>query len=220
MSLFSLAAALFLFILGLLLLLWGYLKLCQAKYDRVLETGQPMKKPMLPPYIVANGMKVLLAAALLFMLLPVLGASTSRRELEEEVCRRAERDGMSVALALTEDTAAALYYAADGSDHSFALYENRGAWREDYRFIHGGSATSIDENLRAFRMEKTGELALFSMNRIGIARITCHSGEEYLLDPEAPFVLILPGGGADFYDAVGDRIDPAQNSWYEITVKD
>ena len=56
-----------------------------------------------------------------------------------------------------------------------------------------------------------------SMNRLGIAKIACHDGNTYQLDPESPFVLIIPSGGADIYDKNGDL---EQNWWYEITTND
>lgn len=204
-----------------LLAAYAYLKLYQAKIDKAIETGKQISKPMISSYQVANVMKVIIVIA---VILPVLSylreGRTGAQEIETAVHQRAVEDGMKVELVIAEKMAAALYYTDDRSDCSFALYENRGKYLDDYCFIHGGSSASIEKSVRVFRIEKSGELVLFSMNRLGIAKIACHDGNTYQLDPESPFALIIPSGGADVYDKNGDLIDLKQNRWYEITTKD
>ena len=221
MDLGVLARAVSIGIIMLVCVLQGYLKLYEQKINQAVEQGRPMKKPMVPPFKVANALKVVLALAVFLPLISDAAASINRdRNLERSVEQQAAEKQMSVAFAATKDNAAALYYKEDGSDHTFALYETRGTIFKEYVFLHGGSATSIDEGVRAFRMEKSGELVLFSMNRLRIAKIVCHDGEAYHLDPDSPFVLILPSGGADIYDKNGALIDLEQNEWYVVTTKE
>ena len=219
MSLVHLLLCVSLGVLALLLAVYGYLKVYQRKLDQAVKTGKPLKKPMIPPYKIANAVKILILLAVALPILSCLRAPcTSVRNLEKEVQQRAAEDGMQGELVMTEGTAAALYYAED--DSRFALYENRGTVLDDYCFIHGGSSAAMEKGLRAFRMEDTGELVLFSMNMPRISKIVSHDGTTYHLDPESPFVLILPSGGADLYDAEGNLLDLGNLSWYEITVKE
>lgn len=222
MSLISLLWMISAVILTAIVIVYGYLKLYQVKVDQAMEDGKPMKNPMTPPYKVANAAKTILVIAVLMPVVPYFAANrpTSAKALEQSVQQRAADDNRNVVLVQTESTAAALYYTEDQSDHSFALYENRGRFMDDYCFIHGGSSTSIEESVRAFRMEDTGELVLFSMNRLHIARIDCYDGSTYHLDPDSPFVLVLPGSGADLYDVEENLVDLEKNQWFEITVKD
>lgn len=220
MDLGGLVRAVSLGIILLVCILQGYLKLYEKKINQAVEQGRPLKRPMVPPYQVANALKVLLYLAVLLPLISDAAASINRdRNLERSVEQQAAEKQMSVAFVASEDSAAALYYEEDGSDHTFALYECRGTIFKEYVFLHGGSATSIDRSVRAFRMEESGELVLFSMNKLRIAEIVCHHGEAYHLDPDSPFVLILPSGGADIYDENGDLIDLKQNEWYVVTTK-
>lgn len=222
MSLVSLLLIIPAVLLTALMIVYGYLKVYQAKIDQSLEAGRPMKKPMIPPYRIANAVKILLVIALAVPAVLYLSGNrpTSAKALEQSVQQRAAEEKRDVLLVQTKTTAAALYYSEDQSGHSFALYENRGKLMDDYCFIHGGSSASIEESVRVFRMENTGELVLFSMNRLGIARIDCHDGTTYHLDPASPFVLILSDDGADFYDAGGNAVDLRQNQWFEITTKE
>ena len=222
MSLISLLLIIPAVLLTALMIVYGYLKVYQAKIDQSLEAGRPMKKPMIPPYRIANAVKILLVIALAVPAVLYLSGNrpTSAKALEQSVQQRAAEEKRDVLLVQTKTTAAALYYSEDQSGHSFALYENRGKLMDDYCFIHGGSSASIEESVRVFRMENTGELVLFSMNMPRISKIVSHDGTTYHLDPESPFVLILPSGGADLYDAEGNLLDLGNLSWYEITVKE
>lgn len=207
-------------IILLVLIVEGYLKFYEKKINQAVEQGRPMKRPMVPPFKVANAMRVLLVVAALLPFISDLENSRNNvRDLERRIEQQAAEKQMSVAFVASKHNAAALYYTEDGSDHTFALYENKGIFFNEFVFIHGGNATAIDESIRVFRMEESGELVLFSMNKLQIATIACHNGETYHLDPDSPFVLIMPDGGADLYDENGDLIDLKQNEWYEVTTK-
>ena len=221
MSLESLFRIISLGILLMLLVIKGCLRFYEKKINQAAERGRPTKSPMILPPKVAKVMNTLVYIAILLPLIPDAVSSINRvRDLERSVEQKAAEKQMSVAFVSSDDAAAALYYEEDGSDHTFALYENRGTFFKEYVFIHGGSATSIDQGVRAFRMETSGELVLFSMNKLRIAEIVCHNGDAFHLDPDSPFAIILPDGGADLYDEDGEFIDLKQNEWYVVTTKD
>ena len=82
-------------------------------------------------------------------------------------------------------------------------------------FRYGGKSTSIKESLRAFVYGD--EVALISMNALQVAQVRSASGERFYVEPGEPFVLVIPGGGFEFYDAQGNPIPLTQNRWYEVT---
>ncbi|MBQ8851390.1 MAG: hypothetical protein IJZ66_02985, partial [Oscillibacter sp.] len=105
-------------IIMLVCVLQGYLKLYEQKINQAVEQGRPMKKPMVPPFKVANALKVVLTLAVFLPLISDAAASINRdRNLERSVEQQAADKQMSVAFVASEDSAAALYYEEDGSDH-------------------------------------------------------------------------------------------------------
>lgn len=219
MSMISLLFYIFAAICLLFLAVFGYLQLYKRNINKALDPAKHKPKHMTPPYKVA-----IIAAILLIISVAALGlfflsdSITDARAVEQDARNQAEKKGMNVAVAVSDHTAAVLYYSDDRNDHSFAFYENKGRMIANYVFSHGGSSTSIERSVHVFRCQ--GELALFSLNELHIAKIVCHDGEIHLIDPEHPFVLIIPSGGADIYDKEGNLVDLGANSWYEITEKD
>lgn len=203
-------------LLLLALLLFAYMQLYRRSINKVL-TGRKHRRPMVPPHQLLLILIAIFLASLLALFLmgtPIYSA----RDVEDYARNHAEEEGLSVRVAVTDELAAVLYYTEDGSDHSFGIYENKGQWRANYVFSHGGSSTSIQRSVHMFRYEDG--LIIFSMNELGIAKIVCHDGERYDFSPDDPFVLILPSGSMDFYDAQGNAIDVGQDGWYQITAKD
>lgn len=198
-----------------------YLSVYQRKINRVLATGERMRRPMAAPGKVLLVLLILLAvvlAVLSFVLAPSGAPVQSAKDIEQYALKRAREDGMEVEMAATDGLMAVLYYNEDRSDHKFEIYENRGTVITDYSFDHGGSSVSIERGMRMFRYEN-GEMVLFSMNGPAIAKIVCRDGTAYVIDPESPFVLIVPSGGVDFYDEDGVQMDVGQDWWYEVTEK-
>lgn len=198
--------------LALLLLGAGYFLLYRRYLNKALSRRGEQHLRLPAPYRVAA---VLLAAlalgAVLALALQPRPALTTPASLAEYT-REALEDGWSVEVDASGTLAAVLAYSGDRSGHTFALYENTGG---SYIFRYGGSSTSIARGLRAFSHQ--GALALFSLNELHIANIECHSGERYAVDPNAPFVLVIPDGGFEVYDAGGRKIDLADTNWYEET---
>ena len=123
--------------------------------------------------------------------------------------------GWEMESAMNESAAAVLCFDAERGEHSFYVYENVGGKAADYVFRYGGSSTSIERGVRACSFGDT--TALISMNTLHIAAIESHGGGRYELDPNGPFVLLIPGGGFDAYDSTGEPIDLEQEQWYETT---
>ena len=220
MSIVSLLLTIFTILFLLLFIILGYLQIYKRNINKVLDAKQDACKRMIPPYKVVAAMTVLLIVAVATFSAIYISSDpvTSPQELERSAQQLAAETGMDMEFAISDDLAAVLLFNEDKSDHSFKLYENKGRLTANYVFSHGGSSTSIEESVRVFRY--SGELALFSLNELQIARIVCHDGETHLVDPDRPFVLIIPSGGADFYNKAGDLIDLDQGGWYEITVKE
>lgn len=123
--------------------------------------------------------------------------------------------GWEMESAMDERAAAVLCFDAGDGGHSFYVYENVGGNAADYVFRYGGSSTSIERGLRAFSFG--GSTVLISMNALHIAAIESHGGGRYELDPDGPFVLVIPGGGFDAYDSAGALLDLGQAQWFETT---
>lgn len=197
----------------------GYLFVYKKHINKVLIEPEKKHIKLVPPY------KVLLV---LVILLAVVGTSfavtiisnmehlSTVNDIENNV-RSFQKisDDWNVEIAMNDRIAAVIAYDNQESEHTFSIYENKGNANANYVFRYGGKSTSIERGIRVFKFE--GTTALISMNTLRIAAIECHDGDRYELDPNTPFVLVIPSGGFDVYDENGKLIDITQAGWYELT---
>lgn len=204
-------------LLLLILVAAGYFLLYTSHINRALTAKGRGHLHMLPPYrvVMALGVIAVICAATLGASgLSGLSRIATAHDVEEDLreSRTVEED-WNVEIAMSDGFAAAIAYDDERSDHSFAIYRNAGDVFTAYTFRYGGHTTSVERGVSVYRFDDT--LILLSMNAPHIERIVCHDGDTWEIDPGRPFVLILPSGGFDAYDSAGERIDLAQDWWYE-----
>ena len=197
----------------------GYLLIYKKHINKVLIEPDKKHIKLVPPY------KVLLVLIIVFAivvtsfavtLIPNTEHLSTVNDIEEDV-RSFQKisDDWNIEIAMNERIAAVIAYDNQESEHTFSIYENKGSTKTNYVFRYGGKSTSIERGIRVFRFE--GTTALISMNALRIAAIECHDGNRYEVDPNTPFVLVIPSGGFDVYDENGKLIDTTQVDWYEQT---
>lgn len=197
----------------------GYLLIYKKHINKVLIEPDKKHIKLVPPY------KVLLVLIIVFAivvtsfavtLIPNTEHLSTVNDIEEDV-RSFQKisDDWNIEIAMNERIAAVIAYDNQESEHTFSIYENKGSTKTNYVFRYGGKSTSIERGIRVFRFE--GTTTLISMNILHIAAIECHDGERYEVDPNTPFVLVIPSGGFDVYDENGNLIDITQAGWYELT---
>ena len=197
----------------------GYLLIYKKHINKVLIEPDKKHIKLVPPY------KVLLVLIIVFAIVGTSFAVTiipntehlsTVNDIEEDV-RSFQKisDDWNIEIAMNDRIAAVIAYDNQESEHTFSIYENKGNTKTNYVFRYGGKSTSIERGIRVFRFE--GTTALISMNILHIAAIECHYGERYEVDPNTPFVLVIPSGGFDVYDENGNLIDITQAGWYELT---
>ena len=197
----------------------GYLLIYKKHINKVLIEPDKKHIKLVPPY------KVLLVLIIVFAivvtsfavtLIPNTEHLSTVNDIEEDV-RSFQKisDDWNIEIAMNERIAAVIAYDNQESEHTFSIYENKGSKKTNYVFRYGGKSTSIERGIRVFKFE--GTTALISMNILHIAAVECHDGERYEVDPNTPFVLVIPSGGFDVYDENGNLIDITQAGWYELT---
>ena len=197
----------------------GYLLIYKKHINKVLIEPDKKHIKLVPPY------KVLLVLIIVFAivvtsfavtLIPNTEHLSTVNDIEEDV-RSFQKisDDWNIEIAMNERIAAVIAYDNQESEHTFSIYENKDSTKTNYVFRYGGKSTSIERGIRVFKFE--GTTALISMNILHIAAIECHDGERYEVDPNTPFVLVIPSGGFDVYDENGNLIDITQVGWYELT---
>ena len=197
----------------------GYLLIYKKHINKVLIEPDKKHIKLVPPY------KVLLVLIIVFAIVGTSFAVTiipntehlsTVNDIEEDV-RSFQKisDDWNIEIAMNERIAAVIAYDNQESEHTFSIYENKGSTKTNYVFRYGGKSTSIERGIRVFKFE--GTTALISMNILHIAAVECHDGERYEVDPNTPFVLVIPSGGFDVYDENGNLIDITQAGWYELT---
>lgn len=198
-----------------------YLQIYKRNINKALNAKAGIHRHMVPPHNMAALSVVLVAAVVVLGIIvaPNFNRITNAHEIEQAAREfQAIGNEWNVEMGMADNFAAVLFYNEDRSDHSFAIYRNTNEVRANYVFWYGGNSTSIQRSVRVFKYD--GALALISMNELHIAKIECHDGETYVLDPNSPFVFVIPGGGFDVYDKNGNLIDLEQDWWYELTEKD
>ena len=197
----------------------GYLLIYKKHINKALIEPDKKHIKLVPPY------KVLLVLIIVFAivvtsfavtLIPNTEHLSTVNDIEEDV-RSFQKisDDWNIEIAMNERIAAVIAYDNQESEHTFSIYENKGSTKTNYVFRYGGKSTSIERGIRVFKFE--GTTALISMNILHIAAVECHDGERYEIDPNNPFVLVIPSGGFDVYDENGKLIDITQADWYELT---
>ena len=197
----------------------GYLLIYKKHINKVLIEPDKKHIKLVPPY------KVLLVLIIVFAivvtsfavtLIPNTEHLSTVNDIEEDV-RSFQKisDDWNIEIAMNERIAAVIAYDNQESEHTFSIYENKDSTKTNYVFRYGGKSTSIERGIRVFKFE--GTTALISMNILHIAAVECHDGERYEIDPNNPFVLVIPSGGFDVYDENGKLIDITQAGWYELT---
>ena len=173
----------------------------------------------MPPYKVLLVLVILLAVvgtSYAVTIIPNMERLSTVNDIEDDV-RSFQKisDDWNIEIAMNDRIAAVIAYDNQESKHTFSIYENKGNKNANYMFRYGGKSTSIERGIRVFKFE--GTTALISMNALRIAAIECHDGNRYEVDPNTPFVLVIPSGGFDVYDENGKLIDITQVDWYEQT---
>ena len=197
----------------------GYLLIYKKHINKVLIEPDKKHIKLVPPY------KVLLVLIIVFAivvtsfavtLIPNTEHLSTVNDIEEDV-RSFQKisDDWNIEIAMNDRIAAVIAYDNQESEHTFSIYENKDSTKTNYVFRYGGKSTSIERGIRVFKFE--GTTALISMNILHIAAVECHDGERYEIDPNNPFVLVIPSGGFDVYDENGKLIDITQADWYELT---
>ena len=197
----------------------GYLLIYKKHINKALIEPDKKHIKLVPPY------KVLLVLIIVFAivvtsfavtLIPNTEHLSTVNDIEEDV-RSFQKisDDWNIEIAMNERIAAVIAYDNQESEHTFSIYENKDSTKTNYVFRYGGKSTSIERGIRVFKFE--GTTALISMNILHIAAVECHDGERYEIDPNNPFVLVIPSGGFDVYDENGKLIDITQADWYELT---
>ena len=197
----------------------GYLFVYKKHINKALIEPDKKHIKLMPPYKVLLVLVILLAVvgpSHAVTIIPNRGFLSTVNDIEEDV-RSFQKisDDWNIEIAMNDRIAAVIAYDNQESEHTFSIYENKGNTKTNYVFRYGGKSTSIERGIRVFRFE--GTTALISMNILHIAAIECHDGERYEVDPNTPFVLVIPSGGFDVYDENGNLIDITQAGWYELT---
>lgn len=193
----------------------GYYYAYKRHINRALAEPYERRLRLAPPrtvLIVFAAVFVLLCLTLIVAGLRGQGRLSTLSDVEADV---GLSQGWEMESAMNGRAAAVLCFDAERGEHSFYVYENVGGEAGDYVFRYGGSSTSIERCVRAFSFG--GTTALISMNSLHIAAIDSHGGARYEIDPDRPFVLLIPGGGFDAYDSAGQLLNLEQEQWYEAT---
>ena len=196
-----------------------YFFIYKRHINKILIEPQKKHIRMIPPYMILFALIivfVVLGTSFIITILPSLDRISTVSDIEENVRSiQGISSDWNVEVAMNDRVAGVIAYDDQRSEHIFSIYKSDSKTNKNYVFRYGGKSTSIERSVRVFKFE--GITALVSMNALHIAAIECHDGEQYEIDPNMPFVLIIPSGGFDVYDNSGKLIDLTQDSWYELT---
>lgn len=122
-------------------------------------------------------------------------ARTEQRVPEHWVCL-SQKSGSAQAL---------LFYDPETKQHIFSIYERQSL---GFAFARGGSDEIIRRGILRLPIHSDGACAYLSMNASGAAKVTMPGMEDLALDPQQPFVVVLPPPVQDvaFFDAQGAPI--------------
>lgn len=212
-----------------------YLHFYKRHINKILQKDQAKQKKMMPPHrllpwALALLVVIMVAAVVLDM---EFDLSQSRLTTKEEILENARigYEDTQSQIAMSADVAAVLSYSEDLSESEFRVYINKNSNRPNYIFRCGGDLTAIQR--AAYLMEYKGTFILFSCNTCRISEIRCENGTTYRVDPDLPFVLVIPDGGSllsygagesayhgytgiSVLDEKGNTIDLTQLQWFEM----
>lgn len=105
----------------------------------------------------------------------------------------------------SDNAQALLFYDPETRQHIFSVYEKQSL---GFTFARGGSSDMLLRGILRVPIHIDGACAYLSMNAPGAARVTMSGMEDQTLDPQQPFVVILPPPVKDvaFLDAQGGPI--------------
>lgn len=194
----------------------GYFLLYTRMINKALVGKGRKHLHMIAPYKVVIAFVIVLAvgaAALGGVYRSNMSRITSAHDIEESFrAFQAANAEWNVEVAMSNNIAAVIAYDQEQTDHTFAVYTNENDIFTNYVYRAGGHTTSVERSVLVYKSE--GAFILISMNALHIAKIECHDGDPYEIDPNHPFVLIVPGGGFDVYDSNGSLIELEQDWWY------
>ena len=213
-----------------------YLHFYKKHINKMLQEPQVRRKKMLPPYVLVYLLPVLLIiVGIVTVALDMhFDLSYSRLTTKEEILANARIgfENMQSEISMSGDVAAVLNFKEDLSDSDFRIYINKNSNRPDYVFRRGADLTSVERG--AHLLEYDGTYILVSLNTFRIAEIQCENGTTYSVDPNWPFVLVIPNGGSlisktednvtyfyaytgiSVFDEHGNEIDLTQKQWFEM----
>ncbi|HIQ66904.1 MAG TPA: hypothetical protein IAB74_00130 [Candidatus Faecousia excrementigallinarum] len=218
MELTSLLMIFFGVVCGAVFLCGLYFFLYKGHINRVFREPGKKHTRMPPPHRVLFGLAAAVAIVGICLIVSVTkGAGTLKTEndIASDLWKNpGVGESWEVEADMRENLAAGIAFCRETGDYSFGVYIQKGE-KPGFVFRYGGKSTSIKESLRAFVYGD--EVALISMNALQVAQVRSASGERFYVEPGEPFVLVIPGGGFEFYDAQGNPIPLTQNRWYEVT---
>ena len=220
-------------LVGIVLVYYHFYK---RHINKALKDPQAKHRKMLPPHVLISVLAVLLIIVVITAVVLDLEFDLSRSRLtsKEEILANARigYEDMQSEISMSGDVAAVLCYPEDLSEAEFRVYINENSNHPDYVFSRGGDLTSIER--AAYLLEYNGTYVLISLNACQIAEIRCENGTTYSVDPDSPFVLVIPDGGSllskaedsgTFYydytgiavfDDQGNELDLTQLQWFEM----
>lgn len=142
-----------------------------------------------------------IAVFVVSILIPELDScvgSTERTVLMEILSEKTE-PGRKYMYDTGESMIAGLSYNAESEDCEYDIYVNRPGFSFGWFFRHGGNLPRGDEYVKKIVVEGSDDYALVSANEPRVCRIEVDDGmviQTYLIDPEQPFVMVLPGSTA------------------------
>ena len=113
---------------------------------------------------------------------------------------------------ISDDMAAYISYSPDKSDYTYSLYINPPGLSIGYFFRAGGDLMGIGKYIQGFSLKDYSEIALISMNELGIERVEIKKNnkvEILELDSSDPFAIVLSKSAENitFFDKNNNVVD-------------
>lgn len=245
MELYFVAAAILLCSVVLLVLLLLYLALYRRHINRVLENAEQTGRKWISPASLLGWLPVvlLLCVVTVCILELTLDISQSRLTSREEILNSYSGfyrenpknwEQTQMVMTMTDEFALVLHYPQDHSDSRFDIYRDLPGEPLDYELKRRMSLTPVE--LGVLMVECDGAMLFGSLNEIRVAKIVTDSGAVYEIDPDEPFVLVIPEGctrlaektedpavilvygysGFTAYDEYGKEMDLLSYDWSQL----
>lgn len=229
----------------LVLALLGYLMLYKAHINKALgDTTVPRKRWISPVVLLIMIPAVLLVCTVTISILEVrFDISNSRLTSREEILKsytwmyeeKPEKwDQNNMVMTMTDEFALVLHYLDDYSDSQFDIYRNDPDGLTNYVGRKRLSLTAVERGV--MMVECDGAMLFGSLNQIRVAKIVTDDGVVHEIDPDEPFVLVIPDGcsrlvekldgsistrvygysGFTAYDEYGKEMDLLSFDWWEL----